>query len=771
MIRLAVVLLGLSCSAAIAENFGVGDNSSKNAPMTFQADEVQYDDQLGLTIAKGHVRNRPRHPDTFFADVVTYNQHTDTVTASGNVSLMTPDGTVLFSTYMELRNGMNDAFGDNVRMLLSDRSRLAANAARRTNGNRTDLRRAVYSPCDLCKDDPSAPPAWQLKAREMTDDKNLQRLEFRDAIMEIDGVPIFYTPYMSAPDPSVKRQSGFLMPSFGGSSTLGFNISTPYYLTLGPSADLTIIPRFTSEAGQLLVGDYRQRFSNGYMDDIASVNYSNVGTGTDPNAISSAMRWHINATGDFDLDDTYRTGFSLQRVSDQTYLQRFSFATPLLNTEITRGYFEGFPENGSLDVNAYLFQPLTPGLGDSTQPIVLPVVNRNWVFQPDAIGGTLKVNTNLLDIVRVQGTNTRRLSVGTEWDRTFYDGIGGEYKFLASVRGDAYSVNSLSNLSNPDLPSVYFSQNGQPAAVHVPYDFVAERAFPQIGLTWDYPLVHRGTDMTYLVQPTVATFVGPNGGNRYIIPNEDSLGYEFRDSDLFRADRMQGYDLLDTGQRVDYGLNLGAYAANGGSYRMLIGQSYRAEPNPFLPPGSGAEDRLSDIVGRVSLSPTQYLDLIYRFRLDKSTFQNRLQEIGVSGGPAGFRVSANYLLIPAEQPSDVITIPGSGETILYGKREQLGLTATLKLSQYWSVVGSETLNLTNSSNIVNGIVTPQSDNESLTASLSALYQDECMGFNATLTQSGIRNGDVTPGYSVLLSIVFKNIGEIGGNVLNSSGSS
>jgi LPS-assembly protein len=231
---------------------------------------------------------------------------------------------------------------------------------------------------------------------------------------------------------------------------------------------------------------------------------------------------------------------------------------------------------------------------------------------------------------------------------------------------------------------------------------------------------------------------------------------------------LQGYDLLDTGQRVDYGLNLGAYAANGGSYRMLIGQSYRAEPNPFLPPGSGAEDRLSDIVGRVSLSPTSYLDLIYRFRLDKSSLGNRLQEVEASGGPTAFRVSATYLLIPAEQPSDVITIPGSGQTILYGKREQLSLGATLRLSQYWSVVGAETLNLTNSSNIVNGIVTPQSDSSSLTASLSALYQDECMGFNATLTQSGIRNGDVTPGYGVLLSVVFKNIGEIGGTALSVS---
>jgi LPS-assembly protein len=231
---------------------------------------------------------------------------------------------------------------------------------------------------------------------------------------------------------------------------------------------------------------------------------------------------------------------------------------------------------------------------------------------------------------------------------------------------------------------------------------------------------------------------------------------------------MQGYDLLDTGQRVDYGVNLGAYSANGGSYRMLIGQSYRAETNPFIPPGSGADQRLSDVVGRVSLAPSSYLDLVYHFRLDKDTLSNRLQEVSMTAGSGDIRVSTGYLLIPAEQPNDVITVPGSGQTILYGKREQVNLNATLKLTRYWSLVGAETLNLTNSANIVNGVSTPQSSSASLNASLSALYQDECMGFIATITQSGIRNGDVTPGYGVLVSVVFKNIGEIGGTVFSAS---
>jgi hypothetical protein len=72
---------------------------------------------------------------------------------------------------------------------------------------------------------------------------------------------------------------------------------------------------------------------------------------------------------------------------------------------------------------------------------------------------------------------------------------------------------------------------------------------------------------------------------------------------------------------------------------------------------------------------------------------------------------------------------------------------------------------------VNGIVTPQSSNKSLYATLAAVYQDECMAFISSITQSGIRSGDVTPGVSVMFSVVFKNLGEIGGNVLSVSGSS
>jgi LPS-assembly protein len=202
----------------------------------------------------------------------------------------------------------------------------------------------------------------------------------------------------------------------------------------------------------------------------------------------------------------------------------------------------------------------------------------------------------------------------------------------------------------------------------------------------------------------------------------------------------------------------------------LIGQSYRAETNPFLPPGSGAEKRLSDVVGRVVLSPNSYLDLIYRFRLDGSTFGYRGQQVAVSAGPPNLRISTSFLLVPAQLQSDVVTNPATGQTVLYGKQEQLSFVVTTKLTRYWSLQGSETINLTNSNNIVNGVLTPESTSSSLYASLAAMYQDECLAFVGAITQSGIRNGAVSPGVSVLFSVVFKNLGEIGGNIASFGGS-
>lgn len=760
------LLLGLGAVAptrAAAEIAKKSPGESRRAPIVFRADEIRYDSQLALIVAKGRV-DIAQNGYQLLADEISYNKRTDTVSASGHVTLSMPTGEVMFADFMEIRRSMNEEFAKDVRMLLTDRSRLAANTARRSGGNYTQFIRGVYSPCDLCASDPTAPPIWQLKAGEIDHDKAKKRVEFHNAVMEIAGWPVFYTPYLSMPDPSVRRQSGFLMPSIGNSNVLGAHVTIPYYWEIGRSEDLTLVPRFTTKVGPELGVEYRQRFSNGFIDAIGSANYSSPAPGE-----GDSFRGHINARGVFDLNSTYRAGFEVQRVSDDSYLLEFGYGNPFLNEMISHAYLQGFEARGATDADAYLFQPLLPGIGDSTQPIVLPVINRDWYTGADGFGGRWHFNANLLNIMREVGTQTRRISLGANWQRSFLDGIGGNYDFIASLRSDGYSIGDLSNLSNPDLPASFFPQNGLPPVEPVSSSYFTGRVFPQLGLKWRYPVIHPLGNWSALVEPIAAAFLAPSSGNSFKIPNEDSQSFDYNVTDLFRPDRLPGYDVVDTGQRVDYGAKFALYANNGGKYRLLLGQSYRAEDNYFFPPGSGVVRRLSDVVGGVDLAPNSYLDLIYRFRLDRSTLSDRSQEIEMVTGPQNLRLNVNFLLIAPQPKNEAASNPVTGQSVVYGKREQLGMGITTRLSRYWSLNGSETLNLTNSQNLVNGIAEPQSSNASLYATVSAVYQDECVAFIGTVTQSGIRNGAVAPGVSVLFSVVFKNLGQVGGTLASFSG--
>ena len=51
--------------------------------------------------------------------------------------------------------------------------------------------------------------------------------------------------------------------------------------------------------------------------------------------------------------------------------------------------------------------------------------------------------------------------------------------------------------------------------------------------------------------------------------------------------------------------------------------------------------------------------------------------------------------------------------------------------------------------------------ETLASGIQLTYRDECVTFITSLTQSGIRNGDVLPGTSLLFTVAFKNLGDIG----------
>jgi len=686
-----------------------------STPLLFSADELQTDQDLGLVVAKGHVEIS-QGLRTLLADTVTYNQRTDTVTASGNVSLLEPTGEILFADFMELTNRFEDGFMQDIRALLSDRSRLAANTGRRTGGNRLELRRGVYSPCDLCRDDPTQPPLWQMRAEQIVRDEQQHIVEYRDATLEIGGVPVLYLPYLSHPDPTIKRQSGFLAPTFGNSSTLGGHATIPYFWAIANDRDATFVPIFTTGAGQVIDGQYRQRFSDGELKTSTSINWDPTGRA----APGTLVRGHAFGSGVWDIDENWRSGFDLRRSTDQTYLRRFHFGGTE-NFLTNRAYGERFDQRSFLGINSYAFQTLRQGTNDSTQPIVMPVVDYNWLSQPDGYGGRFNIDANVLDLNRLKGTGSHRLSLGTGWTLPFYDSTGGVYALSTTVRGDSYYATDLQIAPNERAR-----------------DGFAGRVFPQVSLQYRYPLVRRGANYSQTVEPIAMFVAGPKGGNPATIPNEDSLAFDFSDTDLFVPNRFDGLDRVDGGERVDYGLRAAVYGDKGGSTRMLVGQSYRLQNNGGFVAGSGLEHKVSDIVGRVILSPSSYFDLIYRYRLDKDDLRSRRQEAGFSGGPDKLRLSANYVRLPPD-------LIGGDPT----PREQISVGVTAGVSRYWTVSAATTRNLTSQLGV-----------STISSALLATYRDECLSFTTSLSQSGTSDRDVKPGATLLFTLVFKNLGEL-----------
>ncbi len=165
----------------------------------------------------------------------------------GNARLTEPNGRITYGQIIDLTDDYRDGFVDSLRLEAPDDTRYAAARADRSQGNYTVLQNGVYTACEPCKDNPNKPPEWQVKAARIIHDDDEKMIYFENATIDFFGLPVAYFPFLSAPDTTVKRKSGFLYPTLSTSNAYGVSIETPYYFNLAPDYDLTLYPTFHVE--------------------------------------------------------------------------------------------------------------------------------------------------------------------------------------------------------------------------------------------------------------------------------------------------------------------------------------------------------------------------------------------------------------------------------------------------------------------------------------------------------------------------------------------
>lgn len=694
-----------------------GNRQVSNDPVTFTAEEVEFDQNSDTVTARGRVEAW-QGDRVLRADRFTYNRTTGVATAEGNVVLIEPDGQALFADRAELSGGMRDAAIEGLRGLLTSNARLAAAGARRTDGRITDLSRVVYSSCDLCPEDPTRPPLWQLRARIASLHSDEQRVRYRDAAVQFWGVPVLYTPYLSHASPDAPRASGFLSPSFGITRFLGGFAEIPYYWAIDPSSDLLISPTISTRQYGNLGLSYRRRFNSGTLALEGSV--GNLREGTEETGIG----YHIFSRGQFNIDENWRTGFALNRTSSRDYLQAYRYGAPRVLS--SNAFVEGFwGTEGYARLDSRLYQGLSALDDTGLIPFVLPSAYAEYVLPRDAWGGTFGVDASAYNIFRSSGTNSRRLATRAAYELPYTGSIGEIWTFRGQadlIGGQVDDIERFPTLGDPRDNGVFTQGNIRAA------------------LDWRWPLVRSaGAWGNQLIEPRVQFVTGPRIGRQTGIPNEDSLDLEFTDATLFALNRWPGRDRQEGGSRVDAAFRAAWLFPNGGQVEGLVGRSYRFDEDSAFPTGSGLERRASDWVGRVRLAPVPWFELTGRGRLDSETTEPNFWDLTgtVFAGRSSF--SAGYL---RANPVAGTALP---------KREEISAGALLNLTQHWRVGLFGRYDM--------------ATERPVSAQVVAAYEDECLVFETRFfrrwSEDPLTRREFAGGTVLLFRVTLKTVGDFG----------
>lgn len=701
----------------------------------FEADKVTYDDNANLVTATGSVVLR-RAAQTVRADAVTWNRKTGQIVGTGNIRFVDEDGDVLYTDRIELTDEFKAGATQDLLLVLREGGRLAARSTTRDNAGDMVLHDAVYSGCDVVDAD-GCPrrPSWEITAVRVTYRASDKRVKYYGAKLRVFGVPLLPLPGLGH-TADFRAESGLLIPDFKLTSSNGAQLNETYYWRLDNNRDLALTGTLFSNALPMISGKYRQLTERGayqvtgYLTRSRQTNATSLATGT--NATNGDgqydLRGYIEANGRFQFGDNWSlTGYG-RYVSDRTFLRRYDLSTDdRLRSSIN---LERIDADSYFSLAGWAVQAIRATDVQGQVPFALPSLEYRRRLAVPRIGGKLELEINSLALSRSAGQNTQRALARAQWDLSTVTAGGQEITFTTLLRGDIYHSDKNTLTAN----TLYQGLPGWEA-----------RGIATAAVDIKWPLIGTAFGGTQVLTPRVQIVATPHIRN-LAIPDEDSRSVELEDSNLFALNRYPGYDRVEDGVRVTYGLDW-RLDLPGWRVSTTVGQSYRlSDQGQLVPDGTGLAARASDIVGRTELRFRDVVKLTHRFQLDKSNFQLRRNEFDLTVGGHRTYVELGYLALNRN-------IPATYEDLQ--DRKELRLSARAAFAHYWSVFGSGVANLTTKADDpVNG----SNGFEVLRHRLGFAYTDGCLDLAFTWRRDYVTTGDAVRGNSYLLSLSLRNIG-------------
>ncbi len=479
----------------------------------------------------------------------------------------------------------------------------------------SEISKGVFT---VCKKSDKCPP-WQISAEEIKHDKKKKVINYKNALLKIYDMPVFYFPKFFHPDPTVKRKSGFLVPSIQSSSTSGTYLHLPYYQVVADNKDFTISPRIFAENKFLLQTEYRQ--VNSKSDTIIDLSLFNE----EDKDSKNHFFFNFNQDLVFDYFESSKLKIKLERTSNDTYLRANKIKSKIVKNE---NVLENslnlnlFSEDLSIETDFKVYEDLNKNKNDRYE-FILPKIfiskkiknktnlNGNFLFESNNLIKNYqtnifeKINTN--DLIFKSNPNI--------YKNAFYN----NYEFiLRNTNSDSEKSKKYKNNENYYLSGM-FQYNSS------------------------LPLIKEDKNFQNILTPRISLRISPDHTKNET--EEDSRRIDI--NNIYGLKRLQSTDedTLEGGASITIGKEYSRINKETSNENLAIklANNIRLNESKDFPAHNQMGLKNSNLFGEVQYNPNEFLSTKYNFSLKNDLDNFAYENLEANLNILNFTTSFEYL--------------------------------------------------------------------------------------------------------------------------------
>ena len=524
-----------------------------------------------------------------------------------------------------------------------------------SNNEETKIYKTVFSTCNTKN---KSCPGWEIETEEFTHDKINKVFNYKNSWLKIFDQEIFYFPYFSHPDPSVKRKSGFLVPYYGSSNNFGSWVNVPYFKTLGKDKDMTFNPRIYADDKFIMQAEYRQSLKTSKL--ISDISYNNDGKNSNS---------HLFANLDGNIDESSKYNFSYQSVTNDNYLKihNLSNSSQLINDESVLtsklAYSKNIDKNTQFKTDFIAYEDLSKRNNDRFQYILPNFTftkrldldkNYNGSFQFKSFGFQKNYDTNKYESLLINDF------LYESYDYINKTGLITNYDFLIK-NFNSYTENSTSYQAKEDY-----------------------EVFGVFLIKTALPLKKFDDDKNDFLKPIASFRYSPNN-TKNISGKDFRLSYD----NIFALNRIGTNEIVEGGKSISLGVEYESRNQNNDKlYSLSLANSISEKENNNLPSKTKLNEKRTDLVGKFSYYPNQVLNFDYSFSYDNNLKNSNYDFVSTSINYGFLSTSFNFLSSGGVIGNDEIISNSSTIKLDYEKSIKFNIAKDLNkdFTEYYDLI-------------------------------------------------------------------------------------